>query len=152
MLVDSGASVSVIKPGIVKSEIQTTRITARGITGSKLRVMGTQLTTFKVGNRNFNYEFLVAPLDAEYSGILGVDILGHMEACIDFRTSTLLLGRKRYQLSGQEVERCQAIRRQNRLSQVTTEAGLRTPLKEPPSGQVEEPIPRLSPGGVAIDC
>ena len=151
MLVDSGASVSVIKPGIVAAEIQTTKITARGITGSKLRVMGTQDMTFKLGNRVFNHEFLVAPLDAEYSGILGVDVLGHMEASIDFRTSTLLLGRKRYQLSDHEVERCQTIRRQNRPSQGTPEAGLRTPLKAPSTGQVEEPIPGSNPGGVAID-
>jgi hypothetical protein len=34
VLVDSGASVSVMKPGIVASEIRTTRTAAREITGT----------------------------------------------------------------------------------------------------------------------
>jgi hypothetical protein len=41
VLVDSGASLSVMKPGIDMSEIRTTRTAARGITGSKL-ILGTQ--------------------------------------------------------------------------------------------------------------
>jgi hypothetical protein len=98
MLVDSGACMSVVKLGIVASEIQGTQITARGIPGRKLKVRGTQVMTFTVGKRLFTREFLIAPLDGS----------------IDFRTSTLILGRKRCQLSGQEVERCRAIRRQSR--------------------------------------
>jgi hypothetical protein len=101
MLIYSGASVSVIKPGIVASEIWTTQTIGRGITGNKLKVMGTQVVTFNVGNRIFTHEFLVASLDTEYSGILGVDVLRHMGARVDLRASTLLIGRKRYQLSGQ---------------------------------------------------
>jgi predicted aspartyl protease len=96
MLIDSGASVSVIKPGIAVSEIRTThtRTTARGITGTKLKVMGTQEVTFTAGKRTYTHEFLIAALDTEYSGILGVDVLRHMGARVDLRTSTLLLGRK----------------------------------------------------------
>jgi hypothetical protein len=75
MLIDSGASVSVMKPGIVASEIRTTQIIARGITGNRLKIMGTQEVTFTVGKKTFNHEFLIAALDTEYSGILGVDVL-----------------------------------------------------------------------------
>jgi hypothetical protein len=78
VLIDTGASVSVIKPGIAAAEIWTTQTEARGITGGKLKVMGSQLVSLNVGNRDFTHEFLVSPLDAEYSGILGVDILRHM--------------------------------------------------------------------------
>jgi hypothetical protein len=106
VLVDSGTSVSVMKPGIVASEIRTTETAARGITEARLKIMGTQVIIFKVGKRMFTHEFLIAPLDAEYSGVLGIDVLSRMEASVDLRTSTLVLGRKRYQLSGQEVERC----------------------------------------------
>jgi hypothetical protein len=41
MLVDSGAGVSVMKPGIVTSKVRATKTAARGITGTKLKIMGT---------------------------------------------------------------------------------------------------------------
>jgi hypothetical protein len=95
---------------------------------------------------------LIAPLDTEYSGVLGVDVLRHMEASVDLRTSTLVLGRKRYQLSGQEVERCSFIRRQCRLLQVASEPGLINPEKALTDGQAEVPIPKLSPGETDFVC
>jgi hypothetical protein len=39
---DAGASRSVMKHGIVASEIRTTQTAARGITGTKLKIMGTR--------------------------------------------------------------------------------------------------------------
>jgi predicted aspartyl protease len=137
ILVDTGASVSMVKPGIVASEIQGNQIAARGITGRKLKVRGIQVMTYKVVKRIFTHECLIAPLDGEYSGILGADVLRQMEASIDFRTSTLTLGRKRYQLSGQEVEMCRAIRHQSRPLQGTSEAGRAPPLKALPRGKVK---------------
>jgi hypothetical protein len=41
VLVDSEASVSVMKPGIDASEIRATQTAAKGITGNKLKIMGT---------------------------------------------------------------------------------------------------------------
>jgi hypothetical protein len=91
----------------------------------------------------FTQEFLIVPLDAEYSGILGFDVLRHTEANVDLRTSTLVLGRKRYQLSEQEIERCQLVRRQYCLLQGASETGLINP-EAFPDEQVEVPIPGLS--------
>jgi hypothetical protein len=130
----------VIKPGIVASEIRTTQTIARGITGSRPKVMGTQVVTFNVGKRIFTHEFLTASLDTEYSGILGVDILRHMEARVDLRTRTLLLGRKRYQLLGQDVRRCQLNRHQRRRLQEASESGLINLKKTLPRGQAEMPL------------
>jgi hypothetical protein len=70
--------VKVINPGIIASEIRTTQTIVGGMTGNRLKVMGTQVVTFNVGIRTFTHEFLVASLDTEYSGILGVDALRHM--------------------------------------------------------------------------
>jgi hypothetical protein len=33
------------------------------------------MITFKVGKNMFAHNFLIAPLDTEYSGVLGVDVL-----------------------------------------------------------------------------
>jgi hypothetical protein len=74
VLVDSGASLSVMKPGI-STELQPTQTAARGITGNKLKATGTQYITLWEGKRNFKCEFLIVPLDVEVSGILGMDVL-----------------------------------------------------------------------------
>jgi hypothetical protein len=112
VLVDSGASLSVMKPGISSSELQPTQTADRGITGNKLKAAGTQNIIFRMGKKTFSHDFLIASLEVEYSGILGVDVLRRMEASVDLRTSTLVLGRTSHRLSGQEVERCALINRQ----------------------------------------
>jgi hypothetical protein len=75
VLVDSGASLNVMKPGISSSELQPTQTATRGITGNNLKETRTQYITFWEGKRNFKYELLIVTLDVEFSGILGTDIL-----------------------------------------------------------------------------
>jgi hypothetical protein len=75
VLVDSGASPSVMKPGISSSELQPTQTATRGITGNKVKASRTQYITFREGKRNFKHEFLITPLDVEFSGILSMDVL-----------------------------------------------------------------------------
>jgi hypothetical protein len=48
-------------------------------------------------NRVFTHEFLVTPLDVEYSGLLGLDILRQMEAKVDLCSGGLMIGRRRYE-------------------------------------------------------
>jgi hypothetical protein len=94
---------------------------------------------------------LTTSLDTEYSGIIGVDVLRHMEARVDLRTSTLLIGRERHQLSDQEVERCHLICRPRRPMQGASELGLINPEKTLPRGQAELPLSGLSPGRVDVE-
>jgi hypothetical protein len=72
-----------MKPRVGNSEILTTQTATRGITGNKLKTIGAQEITFKVGKKRFTHEFFISPLDTEYSGILGVDVLRQMEARVD---------------------------------------------------------------------
>ena len=55
VLVDSGANLSVLKPGISSSRVQPSMTAAKGITGKKLRVTGTQIITFRVGSKTFEH-------------------------------------------------------------------------------------------------
>jgi hypothetical protein len=66
-LVDSGASLSLVKPGVSQAEVRLTELAARGITGTKLKSVGTQDIGIQVGNRVYVHEFLVTHLDVEYS-------------------------------------------------------------------------------------
>jgi hypothetical protein len=42
ILIDSGASLSLVKPGVSQAEVRPTDLAARGITGTKLKSLGTQ--------------------------------------------------------------------------------------------------------------
>jgi len=42
----------------------------------------------------------VTPLDVEYSGVLGLDILRQIEAKVDLCSRGLIIGRRRYELTG----------------------------------------------------
>ena len=57
MLVDSGASLSVIKPGSSSSELKPTQTAAIEITGNKLKAVGIQEITFRVGKRHSDMNF-----------------------------------------------------------------------------------------------
>jgi hypothetical protein len=127
VLVDSGANLSVMKPGIGSSELLPTQTAAKGITGKKLRITGNQIITFCVGSKTFEHEFLIAPLEVDYGGILGVDILKRMEVRVNWRASTLVLGQASHRLFRQEVERLALINRQPQAVREASGTGLITP-------------------------
>ena len=103
-----------------------------------------------MGRKTFKHRFLTAPLDVEYSGILGVDVLKRMEARVYLWTSTLVLGRTSYRLSGQEVQWCALINRQPWAVREAVGMGLITPEITGPKASVGTPISGLSPGGSNI--
>ena len=118
-LIDSGASVSLVKPGISRAEVFSTNMAARGITGTKLKSLGSQEIKFILGKREYVHEFLVTPLDVEYSGVFGLDLLRLMEAKVDLCSSGLIIGRRRYDLTGLE-----------RIDRETTQVTEMTPVVE----------------------
>ena len=103
-LIDSGASLSLVKPGVSRTVIKPTDLAARGITGTKLKSLGTQEIEIELGRHTYVHEFLVTPLDVEYSGVLGLDILRQMEAKVDLCSGGLIIGRRRYELTGLECQ------------------------------------------------
>jgi hypothetical protein len=88
-LIDSGASLSLVKPGVSWVEVRPTELAARGIMGTKLKSLGTQEIEITLGNWVYVHEFLVTPLDVEYSGL---DILRQIDAKVDLCSSGLIIG------------------------------------------------------------
>jgi len=107
-LIDSGASLSLVKPGVSRAEVRPMDLAARGITGTKLRSIGTQEIELKLGNCVYTHEFLVTSLDVEYSGVFGLDILRQMQAKVDPCSSGLIIGQRRYALAGLNNQDCGA--------------------------------------------
>jgi len=103
-LIDSWASVSLIKPGVSQAEIAPTNLAAIGITGAKLKSLGTQEVEVQLGNRTYTHELLVTPLGVDCSGVFGLDLLRRMEAKVDLCSGGLIMRRRRYDLSGLECQ------------------------------------------------
>jgi hypothetical protein len=80
-----------------------------------------------LGKKKFCFEFVIAPLDVEYIGILGVDVLKYMKARVDLRTNGLVVGKTRYPLRGLEAKIGEESSRQPRLRCVKSQTGPATP-------------------------
>ena len=65
---------SLMKPGVSQAEIAPTDLAAMGITGAKLKSLGTQEVEIQLGNRTYTHEFLVTQLGVDCSGVFGLDL------------------------------------------------------------------------------
>jgi hypothetical protein len=78
-MVDTGAMVSLIQPGVSKAQVQPCDVQARGVTGSQLEIIGEQEVEFILRHKDeamtFVHTFIVSPLTRCSSGILGMDFL-----------------------------------------------------------------------------
>ena len=107
-MVDTGAMVSLIQPGISKTQVQPCDVQARGVTGTQLDILGEQEVIFflKTNDRfvKFTHVFVVSPLERCSSGILGMDFLQRVGAEIILTAQLLCIGRHSFPLKGQERE------------------------------------------------
>ena len=91
---DSGSNVSLIQPGIYRSEVRPSSTTSFGVTGDELDILGEQDVQFSVNNWNCGHTFCVCSLPTEADGILGMDFLSETNASLDIGRQELRL-RKR---------------------------------------------------------
>jgi hypothetical protein len=83
LIVDSGSSVSILQPGVVCKNIQSTIRAPYGVTGDILPVTGEQQVSFRMGNVSLSHTFLVCTLPTNISGILGMDFLEPIHAVLN---------------------------------------------------------------------
>ena len=90
-MVDIGAMVWVIQPGIGRAQVQPCDVRASGITGTQLEVLGEQEVEFTPRNQEYSgsfvHTFLVSPLKRCSSDILGMDFLQLVAAEISLTAS-----------------------------------------------------------------
>jgi hypothetical protein len=99
-LVDSGASISVIKPYLVSGRTEQVDYTVRGVTGEKLDVLGSKEIRFQLGRSSYRHRFIVAQVSTPCDGIIGIDLLIALGAVIDLRTNLLRVGEEKFTLAG----------------------------------------------------
>ena len=105
-MVDTGTMVSLIQPGISRAQIQSCDVKARGVTGTKLEILGEQEIEFGIKGQGcyltFKHTFIVSPLEHCSSGILGMDFLRRVGAEISLTTQSLNIGHYTFPLKDRE--------------------------------------------------
>jgi len=106
-MVDTGAMVSLIQPGISRAQMQPCDVQARGVTCTQLDILGEQEVKFILRNSDnymeFVHTFVVSPLKRCSSGILGMDFLQRVGAEISLTSRSLCIGHCSFPLRGQEL-------------------------------------------------
>ena len=95
-MVDTGAMVSLIQPGISKAQVRPCDVQARGVTGTQLEILGEQEIEFAIRLEDyymtFVNSFMVSPLNRYSSAILGMHFLQQVGAGISLTAQLLNIG------------------------------------------------------------
>jgi len=64
LIIDTGSNISILQPGVSKSEVRHTDMRPYGVTGETVDVKGRQAVSFVLGGREFNHQFwcVLSPL------------------------------------------------------------------------------------------
>ena len=90
-IVDTGATVSVVKPGVSRSKLLSAEVAATWVTGHELEIEGSQVFTLEFDNRElYEHRFTVCPMEIKQDGILGLDFLTKYKINVDIVNRVLL--------------------------------------------------------------
>jgi hypothetical protein len=92
--------VSILQPGVSRSDIGVTAIKPYGVTGENLDIRGRQSVAFTVGKREYRHEFLVCPLPTQADGLLETDFLDEAGAVMDLDSMNVSLASEARQEGG----------------------------------------------------
>jgi len=91
LILDTGSNVSVLQPGVSRSDVRVTNFNPYGITGEALEIKGRQSVSFELDGSEFRHTFLVCELPTDTAGLLGTDFMQETGAVIDFECGKMLL-------------------------------------------------------------
>jgi hypothetical protein len=90
-IVDSESGVSLIQPGVYRSEVRFSTTTSLGVMGDALNISGEQNMQFSLNKWNHRHTFCACSLPTEADDILGMDFLPEMVASLDIEKPELRL-------------------------------------------------------------
>jgi hypothetical protein len=91
LIVDTGSTVSILQPGISRSDVSVTALKPFGVTGEVLDVKGSQYVSLEIGGHKFHHPFLVCSLPTEAAGLLGTDSLLERLAAMNLHCNKMSL-------------------------------------------------------------
>lgn len=83
LLVDTGAELSILRKAVAGVAVIPLRVDAKGVTGARLSVTGTQELECCVGHHKVLHTFIIADIETWRDGLLGWDLLHKLGAVVD---------------------------------------------------------------------
>ena len=84
LILDTSSTISILQPGVWRSNVPVTAVEPYGVTGDVLDIRGQQSVTFRLKGIEFTHSFLVCPLPTKAAGLLGTDYLDRLGAIVYF--------------------------------------------------------------------
>lgn len=103
---DTGATVSLIKPTVSSALITESDVVIRGANGQKVKTFGTQTVKFLMGSEQFEFKFVISDIRISAAGIIGMDFLRYVGARIDVQSNSLVIGRQTVTLINTDLQSC----------------------------------------------
>jgi hypothetical protein len=91
LIVEMGSKVSILQPGVSKSDIRVTGVRPIGVTGESLDIKGHQSVSFRWNGCEMNHSFLVCSLRTDAARLVGTDFMEKTGATINFECSKVTL-------------------------------------------------------------
>ena len=83
LMLDTGSNVSILQPGVSRSDVSVTSLKPYGVTGEALDIKGRQSVSFELDRSEFRHTFLVYELPMDMAGLLSTDFMQETGAVID---------------------------------------------------------------------
>jgi hypothetical protein len=91
LIVDTGSNISILQPGVSKSELKVSDSRPYGVTGEILHIKERQTVSFVLGGRKFSHQLLVCFLPTEATGLIGIEFLKEFGAILNFECDKMSL-------------------------------------------------------------
>ena len=91
LILDTGSNVSILQPGVLRSDVSVTDLKPYGVTGEALHIKERQSVSFELDGSEFRHTFLVCELPTDTAGLLGTDFMQETGAVIDFERGKMSL-------------------------------------------------------------
>ena len=91
LILDTGSDISILQPGISKSNVSVTSLEPYEVTGDALDIRGQQTVNVVLNVREFTHSFLVCSLPTAAAGLIGTDFMNQLGTVIDFECGKMTL-------------------------------------------------------------
>jgi hypothetical protein len=89
LIIGTGSTVSILQPGLSRSDVSVTVLKPFGVTGEVLDVKGRQVVSLEIGGREFRHTFLVCSLSTDAAGLIGTEFLLQQGIVMDLQCNKL---------------------------------------------------------------
>jgi hypothetical protein len=76
LILDTGSNISILQPGVSRSDMRCTSVKPYGVTDEILEIRDQQTVSFVFNEHEFKHSFYVCTLPTKAVGLIGMDFMG----------------------------------------------------------------------------